>query len=395
MSEGRNGNKSEGRNGNKSGSRSTRVRDPDVYYIAGHGGEGGLKKIRLPEGCTVIVRPKPGQYSLSEVVAKLARALFCAKSDVYRHPLENLRDVVNTVGSVAVYTEGELCPNFKFKLLTNYSRHDYEYISPVSGLIPLPKTEVARKRVCEAFSREPSKYKDTVPAIRVLPQHYEHSAFPTEEDVREIIHTYSYEDENNNDNSNENNNDNENDEEESNGFNSNENAEESIDLLTVLEDDDSPFFVHLSDLLDLQPDGTAGRPGIFYNFSCRSTRDISGVRIELYDYERLKGEGKKGIIYPIHGERIPRALPPLEELTENEREKLSEKNMRAYTRKKTASNVIRQLLFNTIAEAEGKRKHLIPGTRFNRPPPLQRLTRRKRKQRTRAHRRLRRETRHR
>jgi hypothetical protein len=307
-----------------------------TYYIAGHGGEGDPDgKIVLPAGCTVIARAKPGQFSISKAVMEGAKKIFCEVSDVYMQPLENMKKVVNAFGSVAVYRPGDLCPNFKFKLLVTHWRRNTMIVAPVAGLIPIPEDPLDRALICNAYSAETKRLARTTPAMDVIPDLFQFSVVPTREQVVEMIEEDSdSEDE---------------DEDEDDEENENNKNKGVLTIEDVAGDDDSDLFVTLSDLLDIQADGSAGRPGIYYNFACR------GVAVtDLYNIEKINGEG---FLVPSHGESIPRAGPG----------PAAAKRL-----------VVRQLLLNTIAEAEGRRKHLIRGTRYNRPPkPKGRKTRRR------------------
>ena len=303
---------------------------PVAYFISGHGNEGEFKKITLPPGCTVIVKSKPGQLSISEVSAAAAKKMFCARNSIFLDPLHNLPQLVDTLGSVAVYSAGEECPNFKFKLLlTHYTskkpgQKQKLKVAPVSGLIPIPSTHAKQAALCAAFSKPYSLISPSTEAANVLPETYIHSVMPTRAEIETMIAEYWG------------------DEEETAG--SKGSAKSGTDVVVALEDieddEESSLYVHLSDLLQLREDGTAGRPGIFYNFACRGAGDT-----DIY-------ETKKGlhgtILIPTHGNVIPsiRTIAP--------------------GKKGDKTRKVRRLLLNAIAEAETKRKHIIRGSRkFN------------------------------
>lgn len=320
---------------------------PAAYFISGHGNEGDFKKITLPPGCTVIVRSKPGQLSISEASAAAAKKIFCAKANIYRDPLRNLPQLIDELGSLAVYTAGESCPNFKFKLLlahyTSKKRGEVQKIkiAPVSGLIPIPTSPAKQAALCAAFSKPYSNVLPSVAAEDILPETYVHSVMPTPAEVEEIIAEYDS------------------DEEE-------EEEGDPVSLKDIEDDEESSFYVHLSDLLQLNADGTAGRPGVFYNFACRGAGET-----DLYTIKKTNA----GIIMiPAHGPTIPnvrRAAPG-----------------RAGDKTRAVARALR----NTIAEAETKRKHLIRTSRRFNPLPrsgsrsrgggsaLRRQTRRRRQQ---------------
>lgn len=225
-----------------------------VYAICGHGFE-PVESIRIPPGCAIVVRSNPGCAMYRDEYDKHLKTLFCDESlsRVLKDPAAHISAIRAAFGSVIVFKEGDVCPNFSFKLLVDFP--DLSQYAQVSGIIPVPTDG---QPLCGAFSgsgnvwlqspnfvkpyvppkitnakfekyaklmesmtpeqrpaiegmvdsllefenrRRKNNYnrsiknlasgyvevKDDLPANKVLPLIYEHSIYPTKEDIASIV----------------------------------------------------------------------------------------------------------------------------------------------------------------------------------------------------------------
>lgn len=297
---------------------------PNAYYIGGHGGE-GAKTFTVPAGCVLVIKAKPGEYTVREKAQAYMRDLFCEPSDAFFRPVEEAAHVVSTFGSVAIYKEGDECPNYRYKLFGGYWRKRGYSFNPSAGLIPVPVRAAEGARLCrelqEARVVTASKKQH---ASSVLPRFYRHSIQPTMGDVAVMID--ELEDTVNN------------------ALNFSDPRPPPMYHVTMeelLDDDDSPFYdlitVTLSDLLQIDARGQAGRPGVYYSFSCRGDPNV-----DIYDLEMFANKDTRYV--PSHGDMLPVVSGP----------------------KAAAKAAQRVLLLRAIEEAELRRKGAIRGSRFNR-----------------------------
>jgi hypothetical protein len=81
---------------------------------------------------------------------KHLKTLFCDESlshDVLNDPASHIAAIRAAFGSVIVFKEGDVCPNFSFKLLVDFP--DLSQYAQVSGIIPVPTDG---QPLCGAFS---------------------------------------------------------------------------------------------------------------------------------------------------------------------------------------------------------------------------------------------------
>lgn len=314
---------------------------PAAYFISAHGGE-GLAEFRVPAGCTIVIKANPGSYIIREKAAKLMRALYCDPTDVAIRPLEYTQQLVDILGSVLIFQAGDMCPNFRFMFLKKYPRaKGVVQFDPVSGLLPIPQTAVKRRKLCAEMHRaDVIKTRMGAAAKDVIPDMFRYSISPTKEEVEAMIEAFEEGTDSDSDSDSE---------------DENEGSEE-VTVGDLIEDpEDSPLTPlirkTLSQILEIQPDGSARRPGIYYNFSCRG-----GLYTEVYDTV-------------AYGNGSPRVMPDFGNVLPGFSKKTAAKRVEEKKPVSKVTQAARAILLQGIGEAETRRKHLLRGTRFNRPEP--------------------------
>jgi hypothetical protein len=97
--------------------RKKKVGQRNLYYIAGHG-DNGVDMFIVPPGCTIVVRVEAEQTANGNDYLKNIKALCTIDNYILEHP-EKHQDVLKKKfkSTIAVYNEGESCPNFRYTLL--------------------------------------------------------------------------------------------------------------------------------------------------------------------------------------------------------------------------------------------------------------------------------------
>lgn len=278
----------------------------ESYIIMGHGLEGErLERFVVPDNCIIIAKAHPGDSATSDVVLPLYNMVGSEENhDLFTNPLENIREIINKLGSVVMYKPGDLCPNF---IYTFASIDDTELFFGQTtnhwGLIQTPL-----KKEIEVIDISKS---DTIKEW--FPKLYSESILPTEKEVVDgLIQTYN--------------------------FNKNSTVHNLLDLIVEsnLKNKTNPYYKFMKlfrytqkKLLDIDENGNARRPGVYYNFVCRNLHQLLNFKQNQSYMNRVVSL---------------KNLPPL---------------------KYVPPVIQKRLLARRIIEAETKRKHLLPGTKYN------------------------------
>jgi hypothetical protein len=84
-----------------------------AYFIGGHGSEGN-GKFEVPKKCIIVAKAYPGQRTyVSDEICQLS-------PDILKNPIKNKVKIHEAFGTVAIYTPGQMCPNFEYTLLSCY-----------------------------------------------------------------------------------------------------------------------------------------------------------------------------------------------------------------------------------------------------------------------------------
>jgi hypothetical protein len=164
-----------------------------AYLIRGHGSEGDTK-FKVPNHCIIVVKVKAGAYSYEH--SELTNKLCELSPTILKDPDQHHAEIYNAFGNVAIYTPGQMCPNFILYPLSCFpAKKPFDScLSFGSGIIDIdPFLHDSRKRCNPVDHRmeklrfkavEKGKLKDIYKYIGDL---YEHSAYPLSEDVLNYI----------------------------------------------------------------------------------------------------------------------------------------------------------------------------------------------------------------
>ena len=170
-----------------------------AYLIRGHGSEGDTK-FRVPNHCIIVVKVKSGaiSYEHSELTNKLCEL----SPTILKDPDQHHAEIYRAFGNVAIYTPGQMCPNFILYPLSCFpGKKPYHRCSSFgSGIIDIDPFLHDPTKQCNSLDYkkelhyekdrlrfkavEKGKLKDIYKYIGDL---YQHSAYPLPEDVLNYI----------------------------------------------------------------------------------------------------------------------------------------------------------------------------------------------------------------
>jgi hypothetical protein len=296
-----------------------------AYLILGHGMETDTK-CRVPPGCCVVVDAQPGEavIVLSNFQKMKPFFEYTDKRDEreikgkFLNPIRNyleLTESISTTGSLAIYREGQLCPDFKYVL---FDYHIFEEASGKevgvmdSGIVEYPfyKREIGPLRDITIYK---DKFTSTsTHPITKLVEYYDKSIYPRMKDVREFIKT---------------------------------NAPLGMGIATFAEyimSKSAPFVVTQKELFDLVKSGKF-KPGVFYNMVCRSTTDDIIEQSEITRRFVVKNSLRR-LLPKANKLLIPELSAAIEEAE--------------WHRKPFLRNAVQQKFRRKVAELEGSRQEV-------------------------------------
>ena len=164
-----------------------------AYLIGGHGSEGRGTFI-VPPGCIIVVKAKTGYatatYDRDKGFLKLS-------PEILKDPIANYPLLHKAFGSVAIYKPGDRCPNYSYTLVS-YTKNGYKKVTGLysfgSGLIDMDRM-IADKNYLQTRNQWKnlsnyetlSKQIDSNKTKTYFEKMYQHSVYPTSNEVRNVI----------------------------------------------------------------------------------------------------------------------------------------------------------------------------------------------------------------
>jgi len=213
----------------------------------------------VPNGCVIVVKAKPGEFSHSSVIHPLLNKIGSVENqELYRNPLSNTKELINQLGPVSIYKPGDKCPNFVYTLFDYTNNMKQHVITSHVGLLQTPlKTPIGLNH-----------YNENNTLINSINETYAESVFPKKESVKYYLLR--------------------------NILKREPTDTETTTLKTMMAVNKADcgkfidFFANFysvtqKQLLKIDDTGVAGRPGVYYNFICRYVNDPYYNR-QAYDH---------------------------------------------------------------------------------------------------------------
>ena len=228
----------------------------NTYVILGHGGE-GREHFRVPKDVIIVTYTHPHYLNKDSKFRYLVNKVIC-NPDIYKNPLAHMDRITRELGNVAIYKEGDICPDFHYYLLSDHKLTFpyYHIVSNKSGIynidtLTCPKGYALNK--IHFFTSPITKRKKKMKEIyKAFLETYQGSLYPTVETIQETLENYK---------------------------------DKTIDEYTY--DFGRLLNIHQSELLELLP------PGVYYNFVCRAgnfTTPMSGYKFFNLNTENVVRE---------------------------------------------------------------------------------------------------------
>ena len=154
----------------------------NAFLIGGHGGETN-NTFTVPAGCMVIVHGHHASKANRDAHKGIMDELYKLDKEVLHNPLEHIPILLDIYRSIAVYQEGEQCPDFEYLLFDCDSSTEC-YNIPM-GIIDMDKPRPIRpaRYNTRTLSNVATKYDIRSHFL----QSYRNSVYPTQEEVKEKI----------------------------------------------------------------------------------------------------------------------------------------------------------------------------------------------------------------
>ena len=231
-----------------------------AYVIGGHGEEKDGYFI-VPKGSIIVAKVQSGELADLLDYNKYLRNLSRMNKDVLCNPLENINQIIDAFGSVAIFEPGDRCPNFYYNLLMCHN--SIKACSPSkSGIIPVDEIITHPERYSD-HSHMPYENKKTIEDKKdFLTQLYNASVWPVQQSIRQLLDQQP--------------------------------SESTMEQLITLID--KTYRIYQSVL-------STSNPGVYYMFVCRS-RDFSTNAIYSMENSKIKSNINTIKGYPKSVEKL-------------------------------------------------------------------------------------------
>jgi len=172
----------------------------NIFSIQGHGSFNPLTFI-VPDGCIVIVKAHPGEPTVFGTIDRtldkmthydsLVQRVCTVDEECLRNPLAHIADLIDTFGSLAFYSAGDVCPDFSYTLLSYFP--DIQRFSNFgSGVVDLFKMRLLL--ACDMRQTDPSTKMSSYSistfddACDIIANLFTNSVIPTKRDILRILH---------------------------------------------------------------------------------------------------------------------------------------------------------------------------------------------------------------
>jgi len=219
----------------------------------------------VPDNCLIVVKGRPGEDAYGLAISPLLNKIgHVDNQTLYRDPLSNTKELVEQLGPVSIYRPGDRCPNFEYSLL--FSNKD---IGPTSqGMIS--QLGLLKTPLQKAIGI--IRYKPKYNIIETVNHLYGESLLPKSSTANRLILKDI--------------------------LRRNPSEKEPTtfqDLIDYNEAGSGLYMYYLNnrftitqkELLKIDENGVARRPGVYYNFVCRHA--------ETTYYERKLNNGRNTV----------------------------------------------------------------------------------------------------
>jgi hypothetical protein len=152
-----------------------------AYALIGHSSE-AERDFTVPSGVTIIYKRKAGQVTDARADIK---QLLCEKTDLFSDPETHAAEIVNRLGSVAVYPAESEAPDIKMKFFTGWLKDRILMFLPHSGVIPLGGA--AARLGCREAKKKMITMEPSAPPDFLVPDMYDLSLIPRRADVEKVL----------------------------------------------------------------------------------------------------------------------------------------------------------------------------------------------------------------
>ena len=159
-----------------------------AYFVAGHGSElDGT--FTVPEGSIIIVKAHSGEETYDRYFSKFCKLPISVLQDPLREA--NTIKLIESFGTLAIYTPGDQCPQFDFNLEGCYPSKYYKLCDTYgSGLLDLEL--VKSDTLCNSYKRQDDVNFDHLTTdesiVEFIGDLYKHSVLPTRQQIVDTLH---------------------------------------------------------------------------------------------------------------------------------------------------------------------------------------------------------------
>jgi hypothetical protein len=160
-----------------------------AFLIAGHGIE-DKKYFIVPKDVIIIAKMQPYRIMMYDMASKLQNTVLC-NTTAYTDPLNNLDIVYKELGNVAIFREGDRCPDFKYELFSLNEEPRNTFGIRNSGLYDINSLgDIQCSTGLNYIYRNSNDALVTHEIKEGIVNSYKNSIQPTQEFVKNIVNTF-------------------------------------------------------------------------------------------------------------------------------------------------------------------------------------------------------------
>ena len=234
-----------------------RLKNIPVYTIGGHGEQSNDTFI-VPKGCKIVTHIQYGDIAWNTEVIRQLASLSTLQDDILYTPEIHSSYIIDKIGSIAIYTEGQSCPNFVYILNACYDKSSCNSI--YSGIIPIKYFNGSNVSSFKYYNQLIQNAKKVRDIIEIISDMYKYSIYPTKIEIFDLclyiikntpnLHKYKK-------------------------IDTNITGDESLEILTYLLDSlvSSSVYKNIP-LYITQKELCHQFPGVYYNLVCRQDKNM-------------------------------------------------------------------------------------------------------------------------
>jgi hypothetical protein len=163
-----------------------------IWWIDGHGSDNKGNTFIVPKNTFIIVKALPSESTKTgDSGAYLNKIIKSLSLDSLQNPIDFLEDLYKTFGNFSIFKPGDICPDFKYRLLTCYDEVPrYDCCKTTSGLLDIQQLKKNRVSITNPYYFNTWYPKSYSHYVNYFSNMFKYSEIPTSHNIKEYFNTH-------------------------------------------------------------------------------------------------------------------------------------------------------------------------------------------------------------